>query len=94
MTGQDSKFQKCSFYDHLHDCGPSTKAKSFDVFSIDQLETNVQLGLDYVSELDLIVSRCGVSNVEVTDIREICAKHRYKFGIYYKLSIHLSTQQT
>ncbi|CAF4572582.1 unnamed protein product, partial [Didymodactylos carnosus] len=85
-TGQDSKFQNCTFYDHLHDCGPSIKAKSSDVFSIDQLKSNVTVGLDYVSELDLIVSRCGVSNAEVTDIREICEKHRYKFGIYYQPS--------
>ncbi|CAF3851733.1 unnamed protein product [Rotaria magnacalcarata] len=77
MTGQDSKFQKCSFYDHLHDFGPSTKPKSFDVVSIDQLESNVQLGLDYVSEFDLIVSRCGVSNVEHPNCINRCTSSKH-----------------
>ena len=77
-TVQDSKFQRCSFHDHLHDCGSSTKAKSSDVFPIDQLKSNVSIGLEYVAELDLIVSRCGLPNVEVPDIREVCAKfHDY-----------------
>ena len=86
ITDQSSKFQKCFSYGHFHDCGPSTKPACTDVFATDQLKSNIPIGFENISELDLIMSRCGLSNMNVSDIRDICAKHRYKFGIYYKPS--------
>ena len=95
-TNQGSKFQKCSFYDHSHDCDPSTKPACTNVFTTDHLKSNLPTGLGNISELDLIVSHCVLSNMNLNGIRDICAKYQCKseFNINYLIFINILTVVT